>query len=110
MNLLVITLDESDQFLRTLAGLKENGMNGIVIPTTSLKHALLNSKIDAAPIFGSISKLVENNFEPSNTVLMLVNDEELEEAKEIVRSITKGIGKKGIMFAVPVSFWEGLDD
>lgn len=110
MQLLVITLDDSDEFLRTLADLKDHGMNGIVIPTTSLKHALLTSKVDAAPIFGSLSKLIENNFEPSNTVLMLVNDKELEEAKEIVRIKTKGISRKGVMFAVPVSFWEGLVD
>lgn len=108
MQLLVITLDDSEEFLKTLSGLKKNGMNGIVLPTTSLKHALLNSTVDAAPIFGSLSKIVEHDYEATNSVLMLVSEEKLEEAKKIVRNITKGIGKKGVMFALPVSFWEGI--
>jgi hypothetical protein len=108
MQLLVITLDNSKDFLRTLAKLKDHGMNGIVFPTMSLKHALLETKIDAAPIFGGLSKLVEHDFEASHTVLMLVHSDDIETVKNDVREITKGLGKKGIMFAMPVSFWEGI--
>ena len=109
MELLVITLDNSEEFLKTLSGLKDHGMNGIVIPTTSLKHALLNSNIDAAPIFGSISKLVEHDFELSHTVMMLVKKEKVEVARNVVKGIIKEFGRKGIMFSVPVSFWEGVE-
>ena len=109
MQLLVITLDNSEEFLKTLSGLKDHGMNGIVIPTTSLKHALLHSTVDAAPIFGSISKLVEHDYELSHTVMMLVSKEKIEVAKNIVKGIVKEFGKKGIMFAVPLSFWEGIE-
>ena len=52
MQLMVITIDETDEFLETLAGLKAHGMNGVVIQSTSLKHALLNSTVDAAPKIG----------------------------------------------------------
>ena len=58
MQLLVITIDNCDEFLATLEGLKAHGMNGIVFQSTSLKNALLNSNVDAAPIFGSISKVI----------------------------------------------------
>lgn len=109
MQLLIITLDDSEDFLRTLSDLKDHGMNGIVFPTTSLKHALLSSNIDAAPIFGSIGKLVKREYEASHTVLMLVDDENLDFARKTVREITHGLGRKGILFTVPVSSWEGLD-
>lgn len=111
MQLLIITLDKSEDFLRTLSALKEQDMNGIVFPTTSLKHALLSqTNVEDAPIFGSISKIVKHEFEASHTVLMLVRDEKIETAKQIVRDITKGLGhKNGIMFTLPVSYWEGLD-
>ena len=50
MQLLVITIDDCDEFLATLEGLRAHGMNGIVFQSTSLKHALLNSNVDAPPI------------------------------------------------------------
>lgn len=56
MQLLVITIDDCDEFLATLEGLRAHGMNGIVFQSTSLKHALLNSNVDAPPIFGRVSK------------------------------------------------------
>lgn len=110
MQLLVVTLDETEEFLQTLSKLKDDGLNGIVIPTTSLKHALMYNTVDAVPIFGSISKIVKHDFQSNHTLLMLVDEKKLEEAKKIVRDITKGLGKKGVMFALPVTFWEGLDD
>ena len=45
MQLLVITIDDCDEFLATLEGLRAHGMNGIVFQSTSLKHALLNSNV-----------------------------------------------------------------
>ncbi len=105
----VVTLDDSEQFLQILSGLKNHGMNGIVMPSTSLKHALLRSNVDEVPIFGKLSNLVKSEFEMSHTLMMLIPDEKLEEAKTTVRGIVKDLRKKGIMFAMPVSFWEGLD-
>jgi len=110
MQLLVVTLDDSEEFLRTLSKLKEQNMNGIVLPSTSLKHALLSQNaVDDVPIFGSVSKIVRHEFEASHTLLMLVEENQLEAAKKTVRDITRGLGKKGVMFALPVSFWEGID-
>lgn len=108
MQLLVITLDDMNEFLQTLSALKENGLNGIVLPSTSLKHALLKSKVDAAPLFGSLSKIMQRDFEASHTLLMLVREEKIDEIKEIVHSVAKELSRKGIMFALPVTFWEGL--
>lgn len=108
MLLLIITLDDMNEFLQTLSLLKDRGMNGIVFPSTSLKHALLESKVDAAPIFGSLNKIMERDFEASHTLLMLVREEKLEEVRDVVHSTAKELSKKGVMFAVPVSFWEGI--
>lgn len=110
MQLLVITIDDCDEFLETLAGLKAHGMNGVVIQSTSLKHALLNSTIDAAPIFGTLSKVVSNDFEMSHTAFLLLNDDQVEHAKRVVRRNTKGLGKKGVMFTVPITSYEGIEE
>ena len=55
-------------------------MNGIVFDSTSLKHALLESDINAAPIFAGVSKLVRSEFEPSHTAFLLLNDDQIEHA------------------------------
>lgn len=104
-----VALDDSEEFLQILAGLKDHGMNGIVMPSTSLKHALLQSDNDEVPIFGKLSNLVKSEFAMSHTLMMLIPDEKLEDAKNTVRGIVKDLRKKGVMFAMPVSFWEGLD-
>lgn len=109
MQLLVITIDNCDEFLASLEGLKAHGMNGIVFQSTSLKHALLNSNIDAAPIFGSVSKIISHDFESSHTAFLLLNDDQIEHAKRVIRRNTHGLGKKGVMFTLPVTSIEGID-
>ena len=96
MQLLVITLDDMNEFLQTLSALKENGLNGIVLPSTSLKHALLESKVDAAPLFGSLSKIMQRDFEASHTLLMLVREEKIDEIKQ--KHKRKPISKDGKKF------------
>lgn len=110
MQLLVITIDNSDEFMETLKGLKAHGMNGIVFQSTSLKHALLGSNIDAAPIFGSVSKIISHDFESSHTAFLLLNDEQIEHAKRVIRRNTNGLGKKGVMFTIPITSYEGIEE
>lgn len=69
MQLLVITIDDCDEFLATLEGLRAHGMNGIVFQSTSLKHALLNSNVDAPPIFGRVRQKSSHDFESSHTAV-----------------------------------------
>ncbi len=110
MQLLVITIDKCEEFLDTLAGLKAHGMNGIVFQSTSLKHALLHSTVDAAPIFGSLSKVMNNDFESSHTAFLLLNDDQIEHAKRVVRRNTNGLGRKGVMFTIPIISYEGIEE
>ena len=65
--------------------------------------------MDAAPIFGSISKIVSNDFESSHTAFLVLSDDQVEHAKRVVRRNTHGLGKKGIMFTIPISFLEGIE-
>ena len=110
MQLLVITIDNCDEFLATLEGLKAHGMNGIVFQSTSLKNALLNSNVDSAPIFGSISKVISHDFESSHTAFLVLTEEQTLHAKRVIRRNTKGLGKKGFMFTVPLSSYEGIEE
>ncbi len=110
MQLLVITIDNCDEFLATLEGLRAHGMNGIVFQSTSLKNALLESNIDAAPIFGRVSKVISHDFESSHTAFLVLDDDRIEHAKRVILRNTKGLGKKGFMFTIPVSSYEGIEE
>ena len=110
MQLLVITIDNCEEFIETLEGLKAHGMNGIVFQSTSLKNALLGSNVDAAPIFGSVSKIISHDFESSHTAFLVLTEEQTLHAKRVIRRNTKGLGKKGFMFTVPLSSYEGIEE
>ena len=109
MLLFFVTLEDGNEFLKVLSAMREHGMNGTVLDTTSLKHALTNHEEDI-PMFGKISNLVDKNLQMSHSLMAIIRDEKLEEAKEIVRTSTNGLGrKKGVMFATPITFWEGIE-
>ena len=110
MQLLVITIDNCEEFIETLEGLKAHGMNGIVFQSTSLKDALLGSNVDAAPSFGSVSKIISHDFESSHTAFLVLDEDRIEHAKRVIRRNTKGLGKKGFMFTIPVGSYEGIDE
>ena len=50
-------------------------------------------------LFGSVKARVE----------IAAKEVEKEVAKEVVKGIVKEFGEKGIMFSVPVTFWEGIE-
>jgi len=110
MVLFFVTLEDGSEFMKVLAAMKEHGMNGTVLDSTSLKHALENNHEEELPLFGKLSSIVNNEVPMSHTLMAVIRDEKLEEAKEVVHNNTKGLGrKKGIMFATPISFWEGIE-
>lgn len=51
MQHVVITLDDMNEFLQTLSALKENGLNGIVLPSTSFKaRSARIQRVDAGAV------------------------------------------------------------
>ena len=106
MQLLILNVNDREEFMRAVRGLKQHGFNGIVFPTTSLKHALLDEDVEPAPIFGSISKLVDNDLIKGDTLLMTLDEEHVELAKAAIRSVK--LKHKGIMYTMPLSSWEEI--
>ena len=102
-------INEMDYMPKILKKLAAEHYHGTVMHATSIKHELMNS-IEPAPEFGSLNKLV--SFEHSNkpTLFLVVkNEEEIQKLSKIVNDVTGGIKGKGFMFAMPVSYVEGLE-
>ena len=102
MVLLVINLDDAAEFIKISEEITNIGLNGIVFPSLSLKHTATSSSIDGTPIFGSLSSLMKQTSDRTNTIFILLKEEELEEVQNIVRQVSASFSGHGKMFAVPV--------
>ena len=62
------------------------------------------------PLFYGLRSIVAPERRSSKTIFCVLNDDKVELARKIVNQVTGGLDHpdSGIMFAVPVSFVEGL--
>lgn len=87
--------------------LSKKGFNGTVLSSTSLKHVLEDEHEDTLS-FISLSHIHENRFVQNTTIYFILEDEELEQVKQLVREFTDNFKKvKGGMFATPIESYEG---
>lgn len=110
MKVFFAVINEFEYMPKILRKLADAHYHGTVFHSTSIKHELLNS-IEPAPEFGYLSKLT--SFEPANkpTLFVLVkNDQEVEELRDIIVKVTGGIKGKGFIFTMPVEYVEGLEE
>jgi len=107
-HLLCIIFEDNENSTEILHGLSFKGFNATVIPSTSLKHVLHSETADS-PLFITLNMLSKNRaFEENTTVLCVVDDENLEKAKEVVRKATKEFKiVHGCMFALSLDSYEG---
>ncbi len=110
MKVFFAVINEFEYMPKILKKLADAHYHGTVLHSTSIKHELLNS-IEPAPEFGYLSKLT--SYEPSNkpTLFVLVKDDkEVEELRDIIIKVTGGIKGKGFIFTMPVEYVEGLEE
>lgn len=110
MNLLVVILKKADLVNEICKDLAEEGVHGGTI-LDGVGMASIIEKMDDLPIFGMLRTLLADDDDGDNVKVMLfvMNDEELAEARATIKRVV-GLDEPntGIMFALPVSFVEGL--
>lgn len=106
-HLLFVVLENKKETHDLIRSLSNNGINGTVLSSTSLKHVIHDEEEDT-PSFFSLAHISENKFVHNTTIYFLLEDSELEEVKKEVRSFTKDFTSvKGGMFSSPVESYEG---
>lgn len=110
MNLLVVILKKANLVTEICKELAEEGVHGgTIIDGTGMASVI--EKMDDLPIFGMLKSILadDDDNEVVKTMLFVMSDEEMEKAKKIINDVV-GLDEPntGIMFAVPVSFVEGL--
>ena len=107
-HLLCIIFEDNDNSAKLLHELSYKGFNATVIASTSLNHVLHSESADT-PIFITLNMLTKNRaFEENTTIFCVLDEDKLEEAKEIVRKVTENFTSiHGGMFTMPLESYEG---
>ncbi len=109
MNLLVLILKRADLVTEICRELAEEGVHGgTILDGTGMASVI--DKMDDLPIFSMLKTLLTEEDEDGVKVMLFVmKDEELAKARQTIKDVV-GLDEPntGIMFALPVSFVEGL--
>jgi len=109
--LLVVIMKNDDYRNRVLNELGKYETTGTVIPTTSMRNAITQSCVEPLPNFGGLRQIYENDRSLNTTILAVIEEEELEQVKALIKNVSvKNQENEGIMFAVPVMYFEELKD
>ena len=112
MELLVLILKKTnvlDELLRQLAAIGVTGAT--VVEGSGMAHTLVND--EELPMFGVLRRVfADAEREPSKVVMMVLTAEVMVKAKAAIRSVVGDFSEpnSGIMFALPVTFVEGIGD
>lgn len=108
MNLLVVILKKADIVNEICKELAEEGVHGGTI-LDGVGMASVIEKMDDLPIFSMLKTLLADEDDGVKVLLFVMNDKELSQARKTINEVV-GLDEPntGIMFALPVSFVEGL--
>ena len=113
MYLLVNVLEQTQHLTGIMEGFARIGIQGsTVIDSTGMGRVLMKTHA-TSPLMKQINKVL-NDLESSNKILLTVVREKtvLQEAVKVIRSFCGDLNEpgKGILFAVPLEFVEGLPE
>lgn len=110
MNLLTVILKKSELVKDICKELAEADVHGGTI-LDGVGMASVLEEMDDLPIFGMLKAMLadDDDKDTVKVLLFVMEDKELEKARKIIRSaIGLDEPNTGIMFAMPVTFVEGL--
>ncbi len=112
MQALVIVLNQTEKLEKLLMNFVAKGITGGTLIDSKGMAKELYSKHKELPMFGTLSMLLNESRPLNKTIFLILDDEKVEVAKQVVRETLEDISKKGvgIMFTVPVTSVEGLNN
>ena len=109
MKLLVLILNKTECMENLLIKLGEGGIKGAtILESTGMARAI--GDLEVLSYFGSLRMVLDPQHTTSKTILIVVEDDHVEIAKEIINEATGGIDKPdtGILIGLPILFAEGV--
>lgn len=111
MQLLLVILNRVEKLNSLLDAFMEQGIGGATILKSNGMAKMLAKDIEQYPILGSLRHLLDNEERMDNrTLFMVLPDERVEAAKEIVRTVVGDLSQPNtaIMLTLPVTSVEGV--
>jgi hypothetical protein len=110
MQVVTLVLNKTECLEELLEALLESGIHGgTVLESTGMMRVIEQSG-DDLPMFSTFRQLFDPERKSSKTLVMVLNDEEVQVARRVIERVTGGLDKPdtGILFAVPALFVEGM--
>ena len=105
--LLFVVLENTSHTSQLIKSLSEEGINGTVMSSTSLKHVFEDEREDTLH-FVSLSHIDQHKLTQNTTVYFILDEKNLEHVKNVVRETTENFtNTKGGMFVTPLESFEG---
>lgn len=110
MQLLLIVLNRVEKLDEILEKLMQYGFTGATIINSTGMMKELAKNIENYPIFGTLRYLIDMDREENKTIFMVLKDEQVEKAKEIIRQVIGDLSKpdSAILFTLPILSAEGI--
>lgn len=108
MQLFIHVLNQTEKLEELLNKMMERGLSGAtVLDSRGMAHILCD---EDTPMFGMLRSIINQNRRENKTIFAVLDDQQVEVMKALVREVTGGLDQAdtGVMFAVPVSFCEGM--
>ena len=109
MQVFVFVLNRTEHLEHLLQEFTNHGLNGATVLDSKGMARILHSE-DEMPLFYGLRAIMEPERRSSKTIFMVLPDENVDVAKNIVNQVTGGleVPDSGIMFAMPITMVEGL--
>lgn len=109
MQVFFFVMNRTEHLEHLLQEFDKNGIIGATVLDSKGMARILHSE-EEMPLFYGLRSIVAPERRSSKTIFCVLDDEKVELARKIVNQVTGGLDHpdSGIMFAVPVSFVEGL--
>ena len=109
MQVFVFVLNRTEHLEHLLSEFADHGLKGATVLDSRGMARILHTE-DEMPIFYGLRAILEPERRISKTIFCVMEDDQVTTARKIVNDVTGGLEHpdSGIMFALPVTFTEGL--
>lgn len=111
MQVLTLVLNKTECLETLLEELLKEGICGATVLDSTGMMRVLNPNPDDMPMFGALRQLFDPARKSSKTLLMVLEDAQLDTVRRVADKVTGGLDKPdtGILFATPATLVVGLE-